>query len=97
MGAPAVKVFSQMEQVKLAYTTAHPMFGIFAEVLEEVGGKTFIKEYAEDNPGQFIRVLVAMAPSVAPVTGMQGDVNIHIHNQLGRTALDGDFKDVTDG
>ena len=61
---------------------------LFAEVFEEMGGKRFLKEWAEENPGRFVTLLTRMTPNLQPISGIQGEVKIVINNNLARTELD---------
>jgi len=63
--------------------------GFFWNVLPELGGRTYLIEWAQDNPGAYFRLLSRFAPNILPVQGMKGDINIQINNSLGRTELDG--------
>ena len=88
MGDLAQIDVTPMQEVIETYTKVHPLFGMMGEVFEEMGGKAFLKEWAEDHPGQFIGYLFKGAPSVAPSQGITGDVNIIINNALRPTDLD---------
>jgi hypothetical protein len=80
-----------IQQMKLLQDTLaaqHPLFGMMGEVFQEMGGKAFIREWAEEHPGQYIGYLFKGAPSVAPTHGITGDVNIVINNALQPTELD---------
>lgn len=68
----------------------HPLAQMFGEVLEDLGGKEYIKEWAVDNQKGFLTLMTKMTPSLTPHTGHQGDVHLHVHQTLGRTALDGE-------
>lgn len=61
---------------------------LIAEVFEEIGGKQALIEFAADNQRWFYTHMFKAAPSLAPVTGVQGEVNIVINNHLGMTELD---------
>jgi hypothetical protein len=62
--------------------------GLLGEVFAEVGGKEFVVDWAQENPGAFIKLLVGATPSLQPMNTIQGDVNLHVHNTLGPTELD---------
>ena len=72
----------------------HGLHGVLANVFDSLGGEDFILEWAEDNPGPFIKLLFAATPTMQPVSGVQGDVNLIVHHTLGPTSLD-DEKDIT--
>ena len=61
---------------------------MLAEVFEEVGGRAYLKEVAEDQPKFFLTLFSKAQPGLMPRQGMQGDVNITINNHLTKTALD---------
>jgi len=65
-------------------------------VFERIGGEDAMVEYAEENRGWFYTHFLKMRPNVAPISGIQGEVNIVINNGLSRTALDieGEAEDV---
>lgn len=65
----------------------HPLHGMMARVLDDLGGQDFITDWADDNPGQFINMLMRLAPA-APPKGAVGGVHLHIHPDLSPTALD---------
>jgi hypothetical protein len=68
--------------------------GLFGEVFEEMGGRAFLKEWAEDNPSRFITLFVKMVPGLIPTASLTGDIKISIHNDLGPSALDGEAEEV---
>jgi len=79
---------SQELILKDALAAQHPLFGLMGEVFVEMGGKAFLREWAEDHPGQFIGYLFKGTPSIAPSHAIMGDVNITINNALVPTDLD---------
>jgi hypothetical protein len=85
---PADGIDQSIARVHSTLTAQHAIHGVLADVLIEVGGKNYIKDWAEENPGAFIRLLVSSVPNLAPVTGISGDVSITINNTLIRTELD---------
>ena len=82
------KDLDTVDQVRQALSIQHPVHSLFAEVFEEMGGKVFLKEWAEDNPGRFITLLTRMTPTMAPQSMTPTDIKITINNQLGPTPLD---------
>ncbi len=76
------------QQITESLSAHHPLAGLLGEVFEELGGKAFISEWAEDNPTKFIGLMFQQLPSAAPVTGYTGEVNITINQSLQPTDLD---------
>ena len=66
----------------------HALMGIYGNVFERLGGEQFLFEWAQDNPSKYLTMLVKMVPTLAPTSGLQGDINIRISNDLPRSALD---------
>ena len=83
-----LKVLDEAEQLVIAMQTQNAIHGFFASVLPELGGRQFLLEWAADNPGAYLRLLAKCAPTIHPVQGMQGNINIQINCNLGRTELD---------
>ena len=80
---------SNVALVRDVLDSQHPMHGLLGRVLERAGGEDYILEWAEDHPGQFIKLLVAnCVPAVQPQSGVQGDINITINEVLQPTSLD---------
>ena len=77
-----------MKVLRETLSAQHPLHGIMGEVFEEMGGKAFIREWAEDHPGQFIGYLFKATPNIGPTQAIQGDVTITINNNLILTDLD---------
>ena len=80
---------NRVQAVRTALEGQHAIHGMFGSVFERLGGEEFLYEWALDNPGRFLGMLTRMTPGLAPTTGMQGDVHLHVHQSLGPTALDG--------
>jgi hypothetical protein len=76
------------EQVRELLANQHVLHGMFGRVFERLGGEDFLMEWAEDNPGRFLSMLVKMTPTVQPTTGHVGDVHLHVHHSLAPTELD---------
>jgi len=74
----------------------HPVHGILGELFEPWGGKQRMLTWADENPSRYITLLFKTVPNMQPIAHVQGDVNLHVHNTLGPTALDGEFEDVSD-
>ncbi len=66
----------------------HPFHGMLGRVFDRVGGEDRVVEWADENFGSYMRMMVAVTPSVAPTQGMQGEVHLTINNNLVMTALD---------
>ena len=69
-------------------TAQHALHGLFGEVFEELGGKQFLLDAAENNPRWFITTMCKMTPNLMPQAGIQGDVNISMHAKMVPTNLD---------
>ena len=78
----------RVRKVRTALEGQHAIHGILGSVFERLGGEDFIYEWAKDHEGAFIKMLVGATPGMAPTTGFQGDVTLHIHQSLGVSALD---------
>ena len=78
----------QVAEIKEFMLAQHPLHGMMAEVFEEMGGKDWLKELAEEYPRWFFTIFTKMTPSVAPTIGMVGDLNITINSALIPTDLD---------
>ena len=76
--------------------TQHPIHGMLGRVYERVGGEDMVVEWAEENPGAFIRLFIGTTPSMQPMNHVQGDVHLHVHHALAPTELDGS-NDVIEG
>ena len=79
---------SAVTQFKEVMQQQHVMHGMFSRVFERLGGEDFLYEWGEENPGRFITLMCKMTPNLAPLQGMQGDVNLTVNNNLISTALD---------
>jgi len=73
----------------------HPLHGVLGRVYANLGGQSFIEEWAIENPGGFIKLLFGATPSMQPMTTIQGDVTLVVHPSLAPTALDAHEIDVT--
>ena len=82
--APAAKQLGLVEE--FGQYGAFPR--LMAEVFEEVGGRAYLKEVAEDQPKFFLTLFSKAQPGLMPRQGMQGDISITINNHLTKTALD---------
>lgn len=73
----------------------HPIDGLVGEVFMELGGKEFLRDWAEANPSKFIALALRQKPiqqAPAPVVINKGSnqLVIRIENTLGRSILDDD-------
>lgn len=71
-------------------STDTPMQRVLATVLEELGGIDFIVEWAEEYPGEFMRMVMAAnhVPNQAPSATPSGGVHLHVHPSLQAGPLD---------
>ncbi len=77
-----------VSDVRQALSAQHAIHGMFGSVFERLGGEEFLLEWAQDNPGRFLGMLTRMTPGLAPTTGLQGDIELHVHATLAPTELD---------
>jgi len=87
---PPPTPLSNEERLVSTMSDQHPVDGLFGEVFMEMGGKAFLKEWAEENPGKFLSFWRGMKPAINPISGRTGDLVIRIESSLGRTSLDED-------
>lgn len=78
------------KEVLAAFNDGSPLQRLFGETLRRVGGIDFIQEWAEDNPTEFVRVLMAANPALIPQTPTVNteQVNVNIHPSLTPGPLD---------
>ena len=74
--------------------TMHPIAGMVGRVFVRTGGEDRFALWADENYGGFIRMMTSMVPSQTPMSNVQGDVNLIVHQALAPTSLD-QAKDVT--
>lgn len=79
---------SSIERVRETLDQQHAIDGMFGEVFDELGGKAFLLEWAEANPGRFITLMTRMKPTMAPTAGLVGELTVKISPILTPTALD---------
>ena len=82
-------------QIRNAFDRQHAIHGVMGHVFQQLEeesiretGSGFVLNWARDNPGRFINLICRMTPTIAPMTGMQGDVNLTVNHTLISTALD---------
>tara|TARA_R110001599_G_scaffold201943_1_gene398719 strand:+ start:95 stop:472 length:378 start_codon:yes stop_codon:yes gene_type:complete len=78
----------QAEPIQALMASQHPLDALLYQVHMDLGGHQFLLEYAHSYPGKFYDKVFASRPSMQPSSGMQGDITITIHNDLGRSPLD---------
>lgn len=80
---PAVNITEALKE-------GSPLQALMGEVLEEVGGVDFVKQWAREYPNEFMRVLVAVTPvaNATPRGASQNTVNLNIHPSLQSGPLD---------
>jgi len=66
----------------------HPIHGAFIRTFEEVGGEERLREWADANYGDFVKIFVRIAPR-PPADTQEGTIKISIHPSLKRSPLDG--------
>lgn len=71
----------------------HPFHAMLGRVFQKFGGEERVVQWADENPGAYIRLMMGTTPSMQPMQHIQGDVNLHVHATLGPTALDGSIVD----
>jgi phage terminase large subunit-like protein len=69
------------KQVAKAFAEGSPMQQLFGAVFERLGGLDFMEEWAEEHPGEFMRLFIAVNP---PLThnNSGGGVVININPEL---------------
>jgi hypothetical protein len=79
------------QQVSDLYTqlvAQNPLHGIFARVFDRAGGEEYLLDFAKKYPSKYLSLMVKMTAPLMPTSGVQGDVNIQINNNLQPTKLD---------
>ena len=86
--ANALKILEQFEQ----QSAVHSMLGNVLVRMEAKAeaelGHGFVDDWAWENPGSFIKLIVGSTPSIQPVSAVTGDVHLHVHHTLAPTELD---------
>jgi len=73
----------------MALGTGHPIHNILGEVFEELGGKKFVKKWAKDNPGEYMRMMLKLTPQQKATGGtVTGEVHIHLPDGIMPSQLD---------
>ncbi len=70
----------------------HAIHGLIGRVFERIGGEDRMVTWADENPGRFFSMMVATTPNLTPVSTIQGDVNLVVHQALAPTDLDGEYE-----
>ena len=76
------------KDVLTTFDKGTPLQRLFGETLRRVGGLDFLQEWAEDNPSDFVRILLATNPAPAAQTNANNQVNVNIHPALTPGPLD---------
>lgn len=67
-----------------------PLHGAMGRVYERLGGEEKMLDWAEEHYGEFLKILVKLAPPPQPDSGGgKGDVIINLPNSLAPGPLDG--------
>ena len=56
-----------------------PMQQLLGRTLERLGGMDFVQEWAEDNPSDFMRMLLSAHPTAQPNSGGNQTLNLNLH------------------
>jgi hypothetical protein len=65
----------------------NPVHGMMGRVADRMGGEEAMLEWAEENPTEFYKLLIKVAPA-APPKGQTGGIHLHVHNGLQPGPLD---------
>lgn len=97
MGKPALIKSTPPATVKEAFQGSHPIHRALGDAFEQLGGVSFLTDWAEQNPTDFVKILLALAPPPtnhgpnpspsAPAT--TGGLHLHLHQGLAPGPLDG--------
>jgi len=70
--------------------TGHPIHQIMGDVFEELGGKKFVKKWAKENPTEYMKMVMKLAPPPRPTgnTNSGGTVHIHLPEGIQPSPLD---------
>ena len=60
-----------VKAIKAALGAQHALHGLFADVLQDLGGKDFVLQWAADNPSRFLNLLVKMTPNLLPTSSSE--------------------------
>ena len=72
-----------------AFTSGSPMQQMLGAVLDELGGIDFVVDWAEEYPGEFMRlVMAANPPPVQQQRQAQPNISLNIHPGLKPGPLD---------
>lgn len=66
-------------QILAPFNEGSPMQKLLGRVLEEVGGIEFIVDWAEEHPGEFMRMVMAANPPAPTGHPAQQSTGVHIH------------------
>ena len=92
MGSVAV-VTDFMPAIREAFKDSSPLHLMFIETLNGLGGMDFLEQWAEDNPTEYINILLRLAPLPVANPQQQGTsapvYNLNLHSSLAPGPLDG--------
>ena len=68
-----------------------PLHGAMGRVYQRLGGEEALMDWAEENYGEFLKIMIKLAPppQEKPGGGNTGSVTINLPEGLGPSALDG--------
>ncbi len=91
MGKVAKLANNAPATIREAFSNQHPLHRMLGEALERLGGIDFVVDWAEENPTDFMRIMLLLAPPPGAVTGGGGGggVHLHLHQDLKPGPLDG--------
>ena len=94
----ATDLKSPDKAVGLAVPSLSSLPAVFASVFEEMGGQARLREWAEENYGDYLKLMVRMIPAQAsaPPPGAAGNW-VKVSPLLKRTILDGEKEEPADG
>ena len=75
-------------EIIAAFTAGSPMQRLMGAALEGVGGVSFVQEWAEENPGEFMQMLLATNPPSHPGGSSGNTINLNMHPALAPGPLD---------
>jgi hypothetical protein len=83
-----LKHVERARRLRKGFEAQSPLDGIMANVFNEIGGEKRLIEWADENYGTFIKMMVKLRPNVAPSSGHTGDIKISFNSNLVPTELD---------
>ena len=99
--APTSMIQERALALRERMASQHPFHEQLADAYEKIGGVAALQEWAEDNPGEFFRMMMkASPPPMQTAKGGQGGMtlNLSLHPSLAPGPLDvgggSDFEDI---